>query len=373
MMTMFLGGTGTVLNMIFIGGDGVYRCSGLCSFAFKNLSFRNIHFVFMYMCSPLKAIPDQIKTSVRDYGVCFIAIILCLHEVVFSQCPWHRNLTYPSSPVKRLPNSSLFLSFSFLQLPIRPHMVLDLGYLSQQRSQTRPRLASHSLFALVGLRSRSRHFARVVASHGRAVFQCLQQALHRLGRQILVVVVVDLHHGRIDARSQTLDLEQRKKLVFGGVAGMNAQKLLARLHDLVTPAAAEHARRRRADLDKVLAHRVPVVHGVESGHLVDAHRGHLEDARHLVHHGQARPSVLALAEVQDRHDGGLFVLGWVTLEDLIDQAEVRFVEFEWDRGVVFGCVAVLRNEKLVHRDLRRRCIGERDIPGTYDKECFTPR
>lgn len=51
--------------------------------------------------------------------------------------------------------------------------------------------------------------------------------------------------------------------------------------------------------------------------------------------------MLALAEVEEGHDGGLLVLGRVALEDLGDDGLVLGVELEGDIGVVVGRVAVL--------------------------------
>lgn len=99
-----------------------------------------------------------------------------------------------------------------------------------------------------------------------------------------------------------------------------------------------------AGLDEELADRRPVVHSVEGGHLVDAHRGHLEQAGDLVHDGYAGEAVLALAEVEERHDGGLLVLWRVALEDLGDDGLILFGELEGDRGVVVGRVAMLKTE-----------------------------
>lgn len=53
-----------------------------------------------------------------------------------------------------------------------------------------------------------------------------------------------------------------------------------------------------ADLHKVLANRLAVVHGVEGRNLVNAHRGHLEHASDLVHDADAGEAVLALTEVK---------------------------------------------------------------------------
>ena len=55
--------------------------------------------------------------------------------------------------------------------------------------------------------------------------------------------------------------------------------------------------------------------------------------------------MLALAEVEEGHDGGLFVLWGVSFEDLVDDFEVLGREFEGEGGVVVGCVAVL--ERLI--------------------------
>lgn len=91
-----------------------------------------------------------------------------------------------------------------------------------------------------------------------------------------------------------------------------------------------------------LAHRRPVVHGIERSDLVNSHGGHLQDARHLVHDADAGEAVLALAQVQDRHHGGLFVLGRVALQDLGDNGLVLGGELEGQARVVIGGVAVLK-------------------------------
>lgn len=98
---------------------------------------------------------------------------------------------------------------------------------------------------------------------------------------------------------------------------------------------------RRACLHKVLADGRPVVHRVEGGDLVDTHGRHLEEARDLVHDADRREAVLALAQVEDRHDGGLLVLRGVSLEQLFDDSLVFGRKFEGDGGVVVGGVAVL--------------------------------
>lgn len=51
--------------------------------------------------------------------------------------------------------------------------------------------------------------------------------------------------------------------------------------------------------------------------------------------------MLALAEVEQGHDGGLFVLGRVALEDLIGEGEVLLGELEREGRVVGRLIAVL--------------------------------
>jgi len=89
------------------------------------------------------------------------------------------------------------------------------------------------------------------------------------------------------------------------------------------------------------AHRVAVVHGVESGDLVDSHRRHLQESRDLVHDTDAGEAVLSLAEVEKRHDGGLLVLAGVAGQDFLDELLILGVELEGDAGVVLSRIAVL--------------------------------
>ena len=97
-----------------------------------------------------------------------------------------------------------------------------------------------------------------------------------------------------------------------------------------------------AALDVEFAHGVAVVHGVESGNLVDSHGRHLQESRDLVHDADAGEAVLSLAEVEERHDGGLLVLAGVAGQDFLDKLLILGVELEWNAGVVLGRVAVLR-------------------------------
>jgi hypothetical protein len=91
----------------------------------------------------------------------------------------------------------------------------------------------------------------------------------------------------------------------------------------------------------VFADRVPVVHGVECRYLVHSHGRHLQYPRNLIHDADAAESVLALAEVEERHDGGLLVLRGVPGDDLFDERLILRREFEGNLEVVLGSVAML--------------------------------
>lgn len=113
-------------------------------------------------------------------------------------------------------------------------------------------------------------------------------------------------------------------------------------YKVVYPLLHSSSTYRCAALNVEPAHGVAVVHGVESGDLVDAHGRHLEDARDLVHDADAGEAVLPLAEVEQRHDGGLLVLAGVAGQHFLDELLILGVELEGDVEVVVGSVAVLR-------------------------------
>lgn len=63
-----------------------------------------------------------------------------------------------------------------------------------------------------------------------------------LGGEVLVVVVVDLNHGGVDAGAETLDFDEGEEAVGGGLAFLDVEVFLDGLDDDVTSAAAELAR-----------------------------------------------------------------------------------------------------------------------------------
>lgn len=103
-----------------------------------------------------------------------------------------------------------------------------------------------------------------------------------------------------------------------------------------------------ADLHKVLANRLAIVHGVEGRNLVNAHWGHLEHASDFVHDADAGKAVLALAKIKQWHDSSLLVLRRVALEDLIGECEVLLGKLEREGRVVVGFVAMLLETTIVN-------------------------
>ena len=94
-------------------------------------------------------------------------------------------------------------------------------------------------------------------------------------------------------------------------------------------------------------HRCPVVHGIEGGNLIDSHWGHLQYPSDLVHNADGRKALLPLAEVEERHDRRLLILGRVAFEDLFDESVVLRGELEGDIRVVVGSIAMLKNVQHV--------------------------
>jgi hypothetical protein len=182
----------------------------------------------------------------------------------------------------------------------------------------------------------------------------LEKILDGGGGKVLVVVVVNLDHGGVDAGTEAFDLEDGEETVGGGLALLNAELLLNGLDDNIRATASKLAGGRSANLDKVLAHGSSVVHGVERSDLVHSHGRHLKKTSDLVHDANAGEAVLALAKVEQRHDGSLLVLGRVSLEDLGNDGLVLFVELEGDVGVVVLGVS-MHHESVA---LSAGCEGE---------------
>ena len=88
-------------------------------------------------------------------------------------------------------------------------------------------------------------------------------------------------------------------------------------------------------------HRRPIIHAIERSNFIRSHGWHIQQAGHLVHNADTRESMLALSQIQNRHDSRFFVLGRVAGEDFLDEFLICGVELEGDGGVVVGGVSVL--------------------------------
>ena len=79
------------------------------------------------------------------------------------------------------------------------------------------------------------------ASSSGTVLEGSEEGLDGLGGQVLVVVVVDLDHGGVNAGTQALDLDIGEEAVLGGVAGGDAEVLVDSLDNSVGTATTKLA------------------------------------------------------------------------------------------------------------------------------------
>ena len=92
----------------------------------------------------------------------------------------------------------------------------------------------------------------------------------------------------------------------------------------------------------VLANLCSVEHGVEAGHFVDLHWGHLENLGGLVHGRECQEVVvLLLSDEQDWDAGRRLVVVWVLGEELLDGSVAFLRELKWTFIQVVFCVAVV--------------------------------
>jgi hypothetical protein len=123
--------------------------------------------------------------------------------------------------------------------------------------------------------------------------------------QILVIVVVDLHHRRRRAIAHAFDLGEAPETIVADVPGLHAALVTGRDQIVRT---AQHAGRRAADLHVIAAHGDQIVHGVEGRDLDHADDRHVEIARDILHHRDRQPALgvgfgadLTLGQIEQRH------------------------------------------------------------------------
>ena len=148
----------------------------------------------------------------------------------------------------------------------------------------RQRIAAAGLVGQAGQRGRAafRRTEAPVVLRARGHFapggNVVDELFQALRRQVLVGVLEDLHHGRVDAGTEALDLFPREVAVGRQLVRMGRDLRLADPDQVFR--AAQLARRRAADLDmRLLADRGQLEHRVEGRDLEHA------DVRHAEHFG----------------------------------------------------------------------------------------
>ena len=134
-----------------------------------------------------------------------------------------------------------------------------------------------------------------------AAGKAVEHLLEQLRRQVLVGVLEDLHHRRIGAHAQALDLLPGEVAIRRQVMRIVVDAPLAHLHQRL--GAAQHARRRAAHLHvRLLAHRRELEHRVERRDLVDADVGHAQHVGDQPHGRLRQPASCCSCA---RHSSGI--------------------------------------------------------------------
>ena len=137
---------------------------------------------------------------------------------------------------------------------------------------------------------------------GRPLGEAIEHLFETFSRKVLVGVVPDQHHRRVDAGAEALDLLPRKIAVGRDVERVVMDALLADVENGVS--AAQPARRRAADLHMgLLPARLQQEHGVERRHFQRADMRHAEHLGHVPDRRLRQPAtVLFLRTPKQRDD-----------------------------------------------------------------------
>src|ERR1043165_2543882 len=132
------------------------------------------------------------------------------------------------------------------------------------------------------------------------LLQLVQETVHRLRRDVLVVSVVHLDHRRGAAGAEAFHRDVGEAAVLGRLAVRDPELLLDLLLQLL--AAEERAGEVPADLDEVPSDRLLMEHRVEGHDLPDRLRGEPEDLPHLALRLLAQPALVRLRHVERRDE-----------------------------------------------------------------------
>src|SRR6185312_2062983 len=134
-----------------------------------------------------------------------------------------------------------------------------------------------------------------------ALLQRIEHLIDLLGRQMLVVDMIDHHHGRTGAGGQALFLTLEENASVGGaLARTDAEFLLHVGGDVL--AAAQHAGNVRADTDVVAAAQVRLEHRVEAGDLVHLYRRQRQVGGNRIHQRHGEKAAIVLLRGAQRRD-----------------------------------------------------------------------
>ena len=134
--------------------------------------------------------------------------------------------------------------------------------------------------------------------------EIVEQLREILRVEVFVIVIVDLHHRRVAAGAEALDLDPGKRAVSGDMV-LHADALLADFLDVV--GAAQHAGRRAAELHMMAPDRRQVEHRIEGRDFEHAHQRHVEHLRDFLDRWLGQPIIVLLlrAPQQRQHRGRL--------------------------------------------------------------------
>ncbi|KTR08413.1 hypothetical protein NS365_00225 [Aureimonas ureilytica] len=129
----------------------------------------------------------------------------------------------------------------------------------------------------------------------------IDDLLEPLGRQILVCIFENHHHGRIDARAKALHLFPRKRTARVRVERLRVNMLTTNSFQIFR--AAQHTGRRSTDLNmRARADGLQLKLGVEGGDFQYADHRHAQAISDMLDRRLGHPAFLILSAHQQRDD-----------------------------------------------------------------------
>jgi hypothetical protein len=159
---------------------------------------------------------------------------------------------------------------------------------------------------------------------------------------LIDILVVDLHHGCVNACPEALDLTDREQTVLAGAVHLDMCVVLDRLHHLTS--SSKHARSGPTHLQVVLAYLSAVEHSVERCHLIHLHGSHVQDLGYLVHCREGKEVLILLLSKEEHWDACRFlVVGRVLFEQLSNLLIILLGELK-------GCIFIIvLSVTMVHK------------------------